>query len=264
MIIYQHRSLHFKENSYFSINRYNRKTGMHWHEAIEFMFFVNGRLEVSLNGKTVEAGAGDLVVVNSSVLHASRITEEPLDYYVVLANEEFFREKGLFADSVTFEPLIRSDTAKSIFSRIIEEFEKNDGFSTPAILAELMSLFVYLNRKHKLASESCPKIENKKLLMVRGALDYIQKNYKNRITVEEIAAALHFSKSYLGHTFKEMTKHSIIDFINLLRCNNAKALILGGASVSEAAEECGFCDLSYFTRVFKKTIGTLPSAVNKD
>jgi AraC-like DNA-binding protein len=40
--------------------------------------------------------------------------------------------------------------------------------------------------------------------------------------------------------------------------------MLEGVGVAEAAMECGFSELSYFTRVFKKTLGILPSRVREE
>ena len=100
--------------------------------------------------------------------------------------------------------------------------------------------------------------------MIRRTLVYLQEHYKEKLTVEEIAEALHFSKSYLSHSFKEITRYSLISYINLLRCQNARVMLLAGSSVSEAAAECGFSEISYFTRVFKKTMGILPSAVEDE
>ena len=127
-----------------------------------------------------------------------------------------------------------------------------------------MSLFIYMNRHHSSPQEENHSTGQKKISMVRSTLTYLQEHYKEKLTVKEIAESCHFSKSYLSHTFKEITGLSIIGYINLLRCHNARALILEGSAISEAAADCGFADLSYFTRVFKKTLGILPSEVREE
>jgi len=67
------------------------------------------------------------------------------------------------------------------------------------------------------------------------------------------------SKFYLCREFKAYTGSSILQTVNLLRCTQAKLLIEGGATVSQAALSCGFDNLSYFSRTFKKLMGALPS-----
>ena len=123
---------------------------------------------------------------------------------------------------------------------------------------------IYLNRHHATGTETEPVAEKKKMKMIRNTLVYLQEHYKERLTVDSIADALHFSKSYLSHSFKEITHTSLISYINLIRCQTARVLILEGASVAEAAAECGFSEISYFTRVFKKTLGVLPSEVKEE
>ena len=94
---------------------------------------------------------------------------------------------------------------------------------------------------------------------MRNTLVYLQTHFREKLTVEQVADAMHFSKSYFSHTFKELTHLSLVGYINALRCQHARALILEGASLAAAAAECGFADLSYFTRVFKKLVGVSPS-----
>ena len=56
---------------------------------------------------------------------------------------------------------------------------------------------------------------------------------------------------------------TVIEYVNILRCKEAKRLISEGQSVSEAAIASGFNNLSYFTRTYKKYVGELPSSNKK-
>ena len=145
----------------------------------------------------------------------------------------------------------------------ILEHEKEDGFSSVAITALCLKLFVLLNRHHVEKSGSETAFDGKQITAVKLALDYLKNNFKRKLTVDEISTALNFSKSHLSHVFKKVTGHSIISYVNLLKCQNAKTLILNGETIKQASDECGFTDLSYFTRTFKKTMGTLPSNISK-
>ena len=73
-----------------------------------------------------------------------------------------------------------------------------------------------------------------------------------------------FSKHYICHSFKEITGYTIIEYLNILRCNNAKNLLLTGQySISQCAEKSGFHNLSYFTRTYQKYMQELPSDTRK-
>ena len=263
VIIYQNSSQHFAKNAVFSMERCQRTSHLHWHNAIEFVFIVSGELQFSLNNETFLAGEGELVVINSAAVH-SFTPNGAADYYFLVADDVFFKNNNLYSQNAPLEARITSGEAKRLFGRIIEEYERGDEYSNSAILSSLMALFIYLNRNHSLSGGAALPSEEKKIKMIRRAIVYLEEHYKEKLTVEEIAEALHFSKSYLSHSFKEITRYSLISYINLLRCQNARVMLLAGSSISEAAAECGFSELSYFTRVFKKTLGILPSAVEDE
>ncbi len=264
MITYQAPSRHFAKNAVFSLERTSRVSHLHWHEAIEFVYVLDGRLKFNQNSHIFVAEKGDLIVVNSAIVHSFTPLEDGADYYFLVADDKFFKANNLYGENTVFDFRINTSEAHRLFDEIIKEAEKGDEFSNISTLSILMSLFIYLNRHHSQSNGEEYLSEKKKITMVRGALVYLQEHYKERLTVESIADALHFSKSYLSHAFKEITHISLISYINLLRCQNARALMLDGAGVAEAAMECGFSELSYFTRVFKKTLGMLPSDVRNE
>ena len=81
--------------------------------------------------------------------------------------------------------------------------------------------------------------------------------------IYEIADHIGISKYHLAREFKYITGHTIIEQINILKCNEAKKLIESGKSVTEAATLLGFNDLPYFSQVFKRMNGVTPSAYRK-
>lgn len=261
MIFYQNSSQLFKKNSYFHLERCSRQPSLHWHSAIEFLYIINGGVKVNMNGKIVTAKAGEITVVNSSIVHSTTKAEENFDYFFLITDDNFLKLNGLLSDLTVFDPLINTDKARKLFEKIIRESKTSDDFSNAAVLSAIMEFFVYLNRNHTQRSEPSPDAEAKKVAMVRATITYLMENYKERLTIDEIANNMHFSKSYLSHSFKEITHYSLINYINLLRCQNARTMMIEGSSIAEAATECGFSEVSYFTRVFKKTMGTLPSAI---
>lgn len=264
MITYQNPSIFFSKNAVFSLERSSRISHLHWHEAIEFVYVLEGSLKFSLNSRTFGAKAGDLVIVNSATVHSFIPGDDGADYYFLVADDKFFKTNNLYSEKTVFDFKVNTSEARRLFDEIIRETEKGDEYSNISTLSVLMSLFIYLNRHHSLNKEESPIPDQKKTTMVRNTLVYLQKHYKEKLTVDSIAEALHFSKSYLSHSFKEITHISLISYINLLRCQNARALMLEGIGVAEAAMECGFSALSYFTRVFKKTLGILPSRVREE
>ena len=123
MVTYQHQTYHFSKNNTFFIKRHKGKMSPNWHNTIEFLFFLKDGLEINLNGKIYNAKEGDLIVVNSSILHSAKITGEP-DYYFLIASDEFFINNNLYSDKTFFTPQINSEETREIFTKIISESEK--------------------------------------------------------------------------------------------------------------------------------------------
>ena len=202
MIKYQNSSRLFTKNALFHIERSSRISHMHWHEAIEFVYVLQGSLEFTLNNNNFTATKGELVAVNSAVVHSFSPLEENTDYYFLVADDKFLKSNGLYSENTVFDFKIHTPEAKRLFDEIICEAEGTDEYSNISTLSILMSLFIYLNRNHTLAKENLPITEEKKITMVRHALVYLNEHYKEKLTVDAIAEALHFSKSYLSHSFK--------------------------------------------------------------
>ncbi len=97
--------------------------------------------------------------------------------------------------------------------------------------------------------------------IIETAINYIHENYSvPSLSCARLASMCRISYEYFRRLFKEKFGCSPIKYVNDLRLRRVKELLLSGFySVSEAAEQSGFCDMSYFSRFFKKNVGISPS-----
>ena len=99
---------------------------------------------------------------------------------------------------------------------------------------------------------------------MKQILKYLENNYMNKITIEEIAAEVHLSQSHFMKYFKNIMGTSFIEYLNEYRLTMAQRLLVSSdSSVLDIAAEVGFDNLSYFNRIFKKRFGQTPSACRK-
>ena len=89
-------------------------------------------------------------------------------------------------------------------------------------------------------------------------IKYIEKNFKNDLSIEEIAKFSSMSISSLHDNFKKATSLSPIQFIKQLRLHNAHSLLLAGYNASNAAFESGYSNSAQFSREFKRLFGYSP------
>lgn len=92
------------------------------------------------------------------------------------------------------------------------------------------------------------------------ARDYIEKNLKERITVNEICKHLGVSKNRLYRSFNDAEEIAVNEYIIKVRLEKAKALLADGKrTVSNVAEETGMHSEAYFCRMFKRRLGCTPT-----
>lgn len=95
--------------------------------------------------------------------------------------------------------------------------------------------------------------------VIYKALDYIKRNYMKKISLDEVAAHVHLSKTYFCAVFKDEMKCSFNTYINKVRIDMSKKLLLDeGMTLVEIAYCVGYEDQSYFTKVFKSQVGVSP------
>jgi two-component system response regulator YesN len=100
----------------------------------------------------------------------------------------------------------------------------------------------------------------KRLVQVRPAINFMDANFDKEISVADIARACHLSPSRLAHVFKEYMNVTIVDYLNSIRLEKAKHLLLTtDMSCTEICYIVGFNNQSYFIRAFKSYLGTTPA-----
>lgn len=97
-------------------------------------------------------------------------------------------------------------------------------------------------------------------MQLQPAMEYMEQNYRSSILVHELAEQTNLSTSHFHRLFKHTFGISPLQYLLTLRIERAKPLCSSGAyTVQEVAEQVGFDDAYYFSRVFKKVTGLSPT-----
>lgn len=95
---------------------------------------------------------------------------------------------------------------------------------------------------------------------INRCMNYIQSHTNEAIAVEDVAAQIHRSGSYLMHRFKAETGMSVGDYITKCKLEEAcDLLVYGRRSLAEISAYLGYSSQSYFQNVFKKQFGVTPT-----
>ncbi len=255
---------HFKENLPFVMHIDLERTSLicsdakNWHEDLEIQLCAEGKGEVLLNGECYCFKKNDIAVVGSNVIHYTR-TYDMLKYTCIIISSAFCKQIGIDYTQLKFNPLIKDDRAVNIIEELKNTYIKQDIPCRIARLNELViKLLILLTENYSL--KNCkPDINSKAFKNIKSTIKFIRQNYSRRITLDEIAKNACTDKFALCRDFKKFTSQTVIEHLNDYRCQKAADYLYEGYSVSEAARMCGFDNLSFFTRTFKRYMGILPS-----
>ncbi len=107
--------------------------------------------------------------------------------------------------------------------------------------------------------------ENQEQSFCDQMVRYLKKNHNQNISSTDICRHFNCSRSHISHKFNEKMGISIKQYINQLRIEDAKNMLLySELTVTEIAFSVGFSDSNYFTGIFKKQTGFTPSAFRKN
>lgn len=104
----------------------------------------------------------------------------------------------------------------------------------------------------------------KYLDVIETAREYMRKHYHTNLTLNDIARACYISPYHLSHIFKEQLNCTVMDYLTVVRLEQAKNLLRNpNFTINDIAEKTGYKDPGYFCKVFKKNEGVTPSVFKK-
>lgn len=226
-----------------------------WHDELEIELCTEGEGEVLLDGKSYPFCAGDVIIVNSGVLHHTGSSARVV-YTCLIPRLDLCRTVGLDPTRLCFEPLVRDGELAELITSLAQA--ETDGSTLLFRCELLLRILLHIQRKYTLPDEK--RVETRPHMQsVREAIALIRRDFSKKITLDAIAKSVYIDKYTLCREFKRATGQTVIEYVNSYRIQNAAQLISGGYTVSEAARACGFENMSFFTRTFKKYMGCLPS-----
>ena len=229
-----------------------------WHEELELQYIIEGEGYVLIDGERFEVRGGDIVVANQNCVHFTG-TDTAIRYTAMLIKDDFLNFASIDSGRVFFEMVIKSERMERLFSDVLAACgEEGRICKTARVQMALLALIIELREKHT-KSEVSSDTENKRFAVVKETIRYIRENYDKKITLETLADHAFTDKFSLSRSFKAITGQTVVEYVNNYRCDRAKELIRNGIPINEAATQCGFNNMSFFTKTFKKYSGVNPS-----
>ena len=95
-------------------------------------------------------------------------------------------------------------------------------------------------------------------------LYYLRENYEKQLKLKELAPMFFLNKNYAGALFQKYAGMTFSEYVNKLRMEKARELLLTSSlPIVEVAEQTGYTDYFYFSKLFKKIFGVSPTVFRK-
>lgn len=191
-----------------------------------------------------------------------RILRERRD---ALTNNSLRYEERKPAYIPKYEQLSNSSVYNYILNTAIKDYNFRLEHYRELVGCRLLELFVRISRDYASAQYTRYGATNqRKYVKAQSVLEYLSREYVRKIARTEIEEEFEASYDYINRIFKELTGHSIHQYLNLIRINKAKDLIeTTQMKFSDIGYLVGIDDQYYFSKIFKKYAGMTPTAYYK-
>lgn len=150
---------------------------------------------------------------------------------------------------------------KQRFALTIQQWLRKPAYYETLCHAMLLEPLALLNAEAELP----PSIPPHALGLARQIEEFIVSRYLEPLDVPTIAAHVNRTPNYVSNVFRAATGQTITDYIQQIRIAAARDLLLNTQmTIGEISDYLGFCEQSYFTKVFKRVTGSPPSAFVKE
>ncbi len=239
----------------------------HNHSYYQICYVIEGKGTVSISNKNFKMSKGDIFIFNPFEYHSLKSDEKHPSETIVIG---IGLKNNIWSLYIPKEYNIISKTkdtktknVKDILKHVIKEHSKKELGYKEIEISLLNQLLVTIQRIIKKNLDKRTIFSHKyvkKTDRMEEIKNYIYRNYRNKLSLDNIAQAVFLSKYHLLHEFKKALGITPYEYIQQLRIDDAKRLLnITNKTVSEIAFEVGFESISQFNRTFKKISKTSPS-----
>ena len=250
---------------------------LHIHDEIEFLYTEGGLFHCLAGGEELVAEKGDIIYIASRVPHATKALANNTHNSMIQFSTMNFIETKENISKYLYRFINMSETPSTVFKKgtpenealtqyirliFVENEQKANGYES-FIKSGIHSILGFLYRNNILLNADT-YFNFKYVDKVLPALSYIDTNYAEQLTLEQLAEYLNLNTYYFCRLFKKATNSTFTEYLNFVRvCKSEKLLTSSSMSISDISLDVGFSSVSYFNRVFKHFKNCSPNEYKK-
>ncbi len=248
-----------------------------FHPFYELLFVSGGKVEVKSDDYNGLVEKNQLIIHRAGESHSLHCVGNTMPTVIIIG----FMSSGAGIKNFSYSPISLSDSQIKTLAEIVREGrnvfmppydvpvydmkkKKNPPFGAEQLLKNLLEYFLIdISRKFSGHRETEENFSYGKF-SVNDIVKYIDDNFKEKITLDELAFIFRTNRSTLCKEFKVGTGKTISEYVADKKLLEAKHKILNtDKTFTEIAEELNFESIHYFTRFFKKQTGVSPKVYRK-
>lgn len=266
----QHGTMEFPAEYYYLEPSHPRYImPFHWHRQWELIHVIEGSMSFVIDQTEYRAQTGDVVLINSGILHGC--TPESGIYQCMV-----FDLRALFRGSEQVKKYLRPFYRQQMIPQVFFSAQKHPVFCQQAaqllsafrdsprsaellVLGGICALFGHI-LDQSLYTTGQEQIQSADTVQaLKRVLEYIEQHFQSEITLKTLSDVAAMNPNYFCVYFKRLTGSTPMEYLTLFRIEHAAVLLLGAdISVVQAALDSGYNDASYFIRMFKRHKGVTP------
>lgn len=223
---------------------------VHQHDYLEILFFADGKADVVSDGQTYQVALYDLIVYPAQTPHQI-FWEHP--------QHGALYSLGLYVPDFAPESILHLRDEGGRMKWLIETIylEYHCGAASAELLDSYCRALLLLIQRQSQANRRAPD-------RVDAVLQYIAERYAMPLDMDTLSQVVPSSRSYLSRAFRERTGMTVMQYMQRVRIEAAKRLLLqSDVSVETVAGLVGYVSSKHFSRIFHKETGQTPSQFRK-
>ena len=251
--------------------QYNLLAPLHYHSEFELLVATRGTLSVQMEETLYTIPEGEGVFINSGLIHMiTSMDNIDHGFLAIVFDFSLICSEHDTAFKKYIQPIMNGTLKVPIalpphICKLVHSI--NDAYENASFGFELYTKQVLLEIFHTLVDNSettSLPVQNTKSLLLKSVLDYVEKNYTDNISLEDMAQYVHISKEYLCRIFNAMSDTTPVEYLNRYRIRQSTNLLIRTTkNIADVALSCGFSNSSYFNKLFMRYMGCTPSEYRK-
>ena len=248
----------------------------HEHDFLELTYVLSGQATHTLDGVSSVLSKGDYFIVDYHKSHAyEQLGSEPFTVINCLFVPRFIDEtlKGSHElGEVVNSYMIKFDFCRlkdhptkfiyhdddghigRLFQLLYQEQQEKQMGHLETMRCYLITILIHIMRQIQ-----APDYVDSESDMIRYTVDYVQKNFMDKLSLAQITQRFNYSLAHVSHSFKKETGMTFQEYVQYVRIRESCRLLINTSKkVSEIAQLVGYSNIQFFNEVFRRQIGISP------